>query len=100
MLLCLFGFLTEPMAPPPEQHTELCLSKEGLPGKELEIVSEDEDGQRHLLFVGQAELLQDVLLPMQIKRKRKSADCCCKKIAVNKQKNALNNYNRRGKRHK
>ena len=49
IILCVISAM--PLTPPPEPPVELFVSKEALPGKEIEIVEVNENGETYLPFL-------------------------------------------------
>jgi hypothetical protein len=98
-MLLLFVISAAPVAPPPKPPVELVVFKEGLAGKEVEIVSADENGQEYFPFVCRPELPEVVVTdpPSDTKSERVH-----KPPRTNPVKSKVSNakYNRRGNRNK
>ena len=98
-MLLLFIISAAPVTPPPQPPIELVVSKEGLAGKEIEIVAVNNEGQEYLPFVCKPELPEVVVAdpPADSKPERihKSPN-----TQVVKSKVSANRYTRRGIRNK
>ena len=98
-MLLLFIISVAPATPPPQPLIELVVSKEGLAGKEVEIVDVNSEGVKYLPFVCKPELPEVVVAdpPADSKPERMHKP---PKTKVVKNKVTANRYNRRGIRHK
>ena len=97
-MLVLF-LLAAPLDPPPEPPIELVVSKEGLAGKEIEIVAVDDEGHEYFPFVCKPELPKVVVADLQADSKPEQVHKPPKAKVV-KSKVTANRYNRRGIRNK
>ena len=98
-MLLLFIISAAPATPPPQPPIELVVSKEGLAGKEIEIVAVSNEGQEYLPFVCKPELPEVFVAdsPADSKPERIHKP---PKTKVVKNKVSANRYNRRGIRNK
>ena len=98
-MLLLFVISAAPVTPPPQPPVELVVSKEGLAGKEIEIVSSKDDGQEYVPFICRPEL-PDVVVTDPPSDTKSEAGYKSPKTNLVKSKVSSARYNRRGNRNK